>query len=141
MIDAYFSGTKVKWILDHVPGAREKAVKGDLLMGTIDAWLVWNFTKGAQHITDVTNASRTLLFNINTMTWDAELLALLTFLLKCCQKLRSLVKYMVTLPLGAVTTKFQLQVLRETNKRLYLGRCVPSQEWLKTPMGQVVLCS
>ena len=76
VIDAYFSGTKVKWILDHVPGAREKAVKGDLLMGTIDAWLVWNFTKGAQHITDVTNASRTLLFNINTMTWDAELLAL-----------------------------------------------------------------
>ena len=76
LLDAYFSGTKVKWILDHVPGAREKAVKGDLLMGTIDAWLVWNFTKGAQHITDVTNASRTLLFNINTMTWDAELLAL-----------------------------------------------------------------
>lgn len=76
VIDAYFSGTKVKWILDHVPGAREKAVEGDLLMGTIDTWLVWNLTKGAQHITDVTNASRTLLFNINTMTWDADLLAL-----------------------------------------------------------------
>ena len=76
VIDAYFSGTKVKWILDHVPGAREKAAKGDLLMGTIDTWLVWNLTKGAQHITDVTNASRTLLFNINTMTWDTDLLAL-----------------------------------------------------------------
>ena len=76
VIDAYFSGTKVKWILDHVPGARVKAVKGGLLMGTIDTWLVWNLTQGAQHITDVTNASRTLLFNINTMTWDADLLTL-----------------------------------------------------------------
>ena len=78
VIDSYFSGTKVKWILDHVEGAREKAEAGDLLLGTIDSWLVWNFTKGEQHITDVTNASRTLMFNINTMAWDDELLELLT---------------------------------------------------------------
>lgn len=77
VIDAYFSGTKVKWILDQVPGAREKARKGDLLLGTIDTWLVWNMTSGALHITDVTNASRTLLFNIHTLDWDRELLALL----------------------------------------------------------------
>lgn len=76
VIDAYFSGTKVKWILDNVSGARKNAEAGNLLMGTIDTWLVWNFTKGRQHITDVSNASRTLLFNINTMDWDDELLAL-----------------------------------------------------------------
>ncbi len=78
VIDSYFSGTKVKWLLDHVEGARQKAEAGDLILGTIDTWLVWNFTKGAQHITDVTNASRTMLFNINTMDWDDELLKLLT---------------------------------------------------------------
>lgn len=77
VIDAYFSGTKVKWILDHTPGAREKAAKGELLMGTIDTWLIWNMTGGALHITDTTNASRTLLFNIRTLKWDATLLELL----------------------------------------------------------------
>ena len=76
VIDAYFSGTKVKWILDHVDGAREKAENGELLMGTIDCWLIWNMTKGALHITDVTNACRTLFFNINTLDWDEELLEL-----------------------------------------------------------------
>lgn len=78
VIDAYFSGTKVKWILDNVVGAREKAEAGDLILGTIDTWLVWNFTKGEKHITDVTNASRTMMFNINTMEWDDELLEMLT---------------------------------------------------------------
>ena len=77
VIDSYFSGTKIKWILDNVEGARAKAEAGDLLVGTMDTWLVWNFTDGAQHVTDVTNASRTLLFNINTMDWDDELLDLL----------------------------------------------------------------
>lgn len=76
VIDAYFSGTKVKWILDNVEGARESAEKGELLMGTIDTWLIWNMTKGELHITDVTNACRTLFFNINTLTWDDELLEL-----------------------------------------------------------------
>ncbi len=74
VIDSYFSGTKVKWILDNVEGAREKAEAGDLIMGTIDTWLIWNFTKGELHVTDVTNACRTLFFNINTMEWDDELL-------------------------------------------------------------------
>jgi len=78
VIDAYFSGTKVKWILDNVDGARERAEKGDLILGTIDSWLVWNYTNGEKHVTDVTNASRTLMFNINTMEWDDELLELLT---------------------------------------------------------------
>jgi len=73
VIDAYFSGTKVRWILDNVPGAREKAGSGDLLFGTIDTWLVWNLTKGEVHVTDESNASRTLLFNIKTGKWDEEL--------------------------------------------------------------------
>ena len=66
VIDSYFSATKVKWILDNVEGARKKAEAGDLILGTIDTWLIWNFTKGDQHVTDVSNASRTLLFNINS---------------------------------------------------------------------------
>ncbi len=77
VVDSYFSGTKVKWILDNVEGAREKAEKGDLAFGTIDTWIIWNFTQGELHITDVTNASRTMLFNINTMEWDDELLELM----------------------------------------------------------------
>ena len=71
--DAYFSATKLKWILDNVEGAREAAEKGDLLFGTVDTWLMWNLTKGAVHKTDYTNASRTMLFNINTLEWDKEL--------------------------------------------------------------------
>ena len=77
VIDSYFSGTKVKWILDNVEGAREKAERGKLAFGTIDSWLIWNFTQGELHITDVTNASRTMLFNINTMEWDDDLLELM----------------------------------------------------------------
>ncbi|MEM8764986.1 MAG: glycerol kinase GlpK [Bacteroidota bacterium] len=76
VIDSYFSGTKVKWILDSVEGAREKAEAGDLIMGTIDSWLIWKMTQGELHITDVTNACRSLLFNINSMAWDEELLEL-----------------------------------------------------------------
>ena len=77
IIDAYFSGTKIRWILDNVPGAREKAEAGKLRFGTVDSWLVWQLTRGEVHVTDVSNASRTMLFNINTLSWDPELLALL----------------------------------------------------------------
>lgn len=75
VVDAYFSGTKVKWILDNVEGAREEAENGNLLFGTIDAWLIWNLTKGKVHVTDYSNASRTLLFNIHDLKWDDEILA------------------------------------------------------------------
>jgi len=74
VIDSYFSGTKVKWILDNVAGAREKADKGDLLMGTVDTWLVWNMTKRANHVTDYTNASRTMIYDITKLSWDDRLL-------------------------------------------------------------------
>jgi len=77
LVDPYFSGTKIKWILDHVDGARERAARGELLFGTIDTWLIWKLTGGAAHVTDYTNASRTLLYNIHELRWDGELLDLL----------------------------------------------------------------
>ena len=77
VIDAYFSATKLRWILDNVKGARQLAEKGQLAFGTVDSWLVWNLTGGELHITDVSNASRTMLFNINTLSWDGELLKLM----------------------------------------------------------------
>ena len=77
IIDSYFSGTKVRWILENVDGAREKANRGKLAFGTIDSWLLWNLTKGRTHVTDVTNASRTMLYNIRELTWDEELLELM----------------------------------------------------------------
>lgn len=77
VIDAYFSGTKLKWLLDHVPGARQKAERGELAFGTVDSWLIWKLTQGELHITDATNACRTLLFNIHTLDWDDELLSIL----------------------------------------------------------------
>ena len=76
IIDAYFSATKVKWILDNVEGARERAEKGELAFGTVDSWIVWQLTRGERHVTDVTNASRTMLFNIHTLEWDKDLLKL-----------------------------------------------------------------
>ncbi len=78
VIDAYFSATKIKWILDNVEGAREKAKKGDLYFGTVDSWLLWKLTDGMVYATDVTNASRTMLFNIHTLCWDEDLLQLMT---------------------------------------------------------------
>jgi len=77
LIDAYFSGTKLKWMLDTVPGAREKALKGELLFGTIDTWLVWKLTGGESHVTDYSNASRTMMYNIHELRWDDELLNML----------------------------------------------------------------
>ncbi len=74
--DAYFSASKIAWILDNVEGAREKAEAGELLFGTVDSWLIWNLTKGTVHVTDYTNASRTMLFNIHELCWDEELLTL-----------------------------------------------------------------
>ena len=76
IIDAYFSATKIKWILDNVAGARERAEKGKLMFGTVDTWLIWRLTRGEVHVTDVSNASRTMLFNIHTLQWDEELLEL-----------------------------------------------------------------
>lgn len=77
ILDSYFSGTKIKWILDNVEGVRKRAENGELAFGTMDTWLIWNFTRGEKHITDVTNASRTMIFNIHNLQWDKELLEIL----------------------------------------------------------------
>ena len=76
ILDAYFSATKIKWILDNVPGARKRADEGKLMFGTVDTWLMWRLTRGDIHVTDVSNASRTMLFNIHTLEWDKELLGM-----------------------------------------------------------------
>ena len=86
--DAYFSGSKIAWILDHVEGARKRAESGELLFGTVDTWLIWNLTKGAVHVTDYTNASRTMLYNIHTLEWDDELLSILRIPRKMLPKVK-----------------------------------------------------
>jgi len=88
-LDPYFSGTKIRWILDHVDGARAQAERGELAFGTIDSWLIWKLTQGESHITDVSNASRTLLFNIYTLEWDSELLELLDIPISMMPEVRS----------------------------------------------------
>ena len=77
VIDAYFSGTKIRWILDHITNGQKRAEKGELLFGTVDSWIIWNLTGGKVHVTDYSNAARTMLFNIHTLQWDKELLAML----------------------------------------------------------------
>ena len=89
IIDAYFSATKIKWILDNVPGARERAKQGKLMFGTVDTWLIWRLTRGEVHVTDVSNASRTMLFNIHTLTWDEELLQLFDIPLSMMPEVKS----------------------------------------------------
>ena len=85
-MDSYFSGTKIKWILDQDPDLRKKAENGEIIFGTIDSWLIWNLTGRKVHVTDVTNASRTLLFNIHSLKWDSELLEILDIPKKFYQK-------------------------------------------------------
>lgn len=89
IVDAYFSGTKIRWILENVPGAREAAQAGHLRFGTVDSWLIWNLTGGKAHVSDVTNASRTMLFNIHTLEWDKELLELLDIPVSMMPQVRS----------------------------------------------------
>jgi len=111
LIDAYFSGTKLKWLLDNVPNAREQAKRGELAFGTIDSWLIWQLTQGKVHATDVSNASRTMLFNVHTNQWDAELLGILDIpaeLLPSIQPSSSILGHMhadilgASIPIGGV---------------------------------------
>jgi len=103
LLDAYFSATKIKWLLDNVEGARAKAENGALAFGTIDSWLVWNLTNGNKHITDVTNASRTMLFNIHTLQWDEELLKIFDIPSALLPEVRSSSEYMGDTQLGDST--------------------------------------
>ncbi len=127
ILDAYFSATKVKWILDNVPGARKRAEEGKLRFGTVDSWLVWRLTRGTVHVTDVTNASRTMLFNIHTLEWDEELLALFGIPRSMMPEVKSSSEvYGYT-----TTTLLRIRCLSPewpvTSRRLFSGRCVSSQ--------------
>ena len=120
VIDAYFSGTKVKWLLDHVPGARERAEKGELLFGTVETWLIWKLTKGRVHVTDYSNASRTMLFNINTLQWDDEILKELGSRYVCCRNRNRRV----------IFTEKQMHRILEEQSRLEVLRGISSQRCL-----------
>ena len=131
IIDAYFSATKVKWILDNVKGARNLAEKGELAFGTVDSWLVWNLTHGELHITDVSNASRTMLFNIHTLKWDKELLDIFDIPASMLPEVRSSSEIYGN-TVGSLLQGFLLQELPATSRQLYSDRCALSPGWSKT---------
>ena len=130
VIDAYFSGTKVKWILDHVEGARERAKRGELLFGTVETWLIWKLTKGAVHVTDYSNASRTMLFNINTLEWDDEI---------CPRQSRAVLFTEKQIP-DFSEEGFQLQERQEISRQRCLDRPVSKRERRRTRTEPDVSC-
>ena len=143
IIDAYFSGTKIKWILDNVPGARERAEKGKLRFGNIDTWLVWRLTRGQVHVTDVTNASRTMLFNIHDLKWDEELLKLLDIPASMMPEVKSSSEVY-----GHTKTTIFAHEVRPSpvslaiSRRPSSDRCVLSRRVSRTPMARAALsCS
>ena len=127
LIDAYFSATKVKWILDHVDGARERAKRGELLFGTVDTWLIWNLTDGKAHVTDASNASRTLLYNIYEQRWDDDLLALF-----------DVPKAM--LPEVRAAGRFRLRAWRAISKPRCSDKPVSTRAWRRIRTARVVSC-
>ena len=134
VIDAYFSATKIKWILDNVPGARERAEKGELLFGTVETWLIWKLTKGAVHVTDYSNASRTMLFNINTLEWDDEILQELDIRRLCFRSRNRPAAYTGRQTLHFWAERFRLQERQEISRPLCLDRPVSRQEKRKIHM-------
>jgi len=129
VVDAYFSGTKIKWILDNVSGVRERAEKKELLFGTVDSWLIWNLTKGKTHVTDYTNASRTMLFNIHNLDWDDWISPG-----RCSPEFCLQVIFMPIQIKRYLEQKFLFPVMPETSRPPFLARPVMNRVWPKTPM-------
>lgn len=127
IIDAYFSGTKIKWILDNVPGARKRAEMGKLRFGNVDSWLVWRLTRGEVHVTDVTNASRTMLFNIHDLKWDEELMKLLDIPMSMMPAVKSSSEVYGILRLLSSPMKCLSLVLPATSRQPSSVRCVSSR--------------
>jgi glycerol kinase len=127
VVDSYFSGTKIRWILDNVPGARERAIKGELCFGTIDTWLLWNLTSGQIHATDVSNASRTMLCNLETLQWDGE--RFWKYLAICCPKYAAAAKCMATPPCWTGKLRYPLPVLQATSRQRSSGSFARSRAW------------
>ena len=134
ILDAYFSASKISWILDHVRDGRIRAEQGRLAFGTIDAWLVWKLTAGKTHVTDVTNASRTMLFNIHSLQWDEELLRLFNIphqlLPGICSNRRDHRAYR---RLPSLKQLFPLPRWQATSRRRSLARCAWSRAWSRIP--------
>lgn len=141
LIDAYFSGTKVKWILDNVEGAREKAENGELLFGTIDTWLVWKLSGGKAHITDYSNASRTLMFNIHDLQWDDELLDMLTVPKSMLPEVRQSSEiYGETIDYHFFGQNVPIAGVGGDDKQHYLDKLVSVKVWRRTLTELVALC-
>ena len=141
VVDPYFSGTKVKWILDHVEGSRERAKRGELLFGTVDTWLIWKMTQGRVHVTDYTNASRTMLFNIDDLDWDDKMLDALDIRAPCCRKCASLPKCTAR-PTSVVKAGpvFLSPGSPVTSRRPCSASCASKKGWRKTPTAPAALC-
>ncbi len=138
--DAYFSGTKLAWILDNVEGARERAEAGELLFVTVDTWLIWNLTKGRIFVTDYTNASRTMLFNIHEKCWDEELLQKLRIPHSMLAQVKpSSCMYGMTDD-GLLVERSGLPGQQEINRQLYLDNAVLMKVMLRIHMEQAVFC-
>lgn len=141
VVDPYFSGTKLKWILDNVEGVRERAEKGELLFGTVDTWLVWKMTQGRVHVTDYTNASRTMMFNIRNLEWDDKILKALNIPRAMLPEVRASSEvYGQTNIGGKAVHVSQFAVLRETNKLHSMVNFVFNRAWQKIPMVLAVSC-
>ncbi len=127
VMDAYFSASKIRWMLDNVQGAKEAAQRGELAFGTVDSWLIWKLTGGEVHATDITNASRTMLFNIHTQQWDDELLSLFEIPKSLLPRVVDSSAVCGRRP--ASFRAFRLQVSPVTSTLLCSGRCARSQAW------------
>ena len=141
VIDAYFSGTKVKWILDHVEGARARAEKGELAFGTIDTWLLWKLTGGKEHKTDYSNASRTLMFNIKTLEWDEALLKHLTVPKSLLPEVRRRARSTATPFRPSSALPFPSQAWRATSSRRSSVRTASPPARRRTPTARAASCS
>ena len=138
IIDAYFSATKIRWILDHVPGAQAQAERGDLLFGTVDSWLVWKLTGGKVHVTDYTNASRTMLYNIRTLDWDDTILQALRIPRSMLQRFVTVARFMAILP--SMVWKFQSLESPETSKLHCLAKPALKKAMPRIHMEPVAFC-
>ena len=141
MVDPYFSGTKVKWILDNVEGARERAKRGELLFGTVDTWLVWKMTQGRVHVTDYTNASRTMMFNIHELDWDERMLEVLDIPRAMLPKVRPS-SGCTARPTSAVKAArvFLSPVSPVTSRQRCTASCAFNRAWRRTPTAPAASC-
>lgn len=148
LVDAYFSGTKLQWILDHVKGARALAGAGDLAFGTVDSWLIWQLTGGnddatraqAVHATDVSNAARTMLFNVHTNQWDEELLQLLDIPPSVLPAVHPSSADFGSVKTDLLGASIRIGGVAVTSKVPYLARLVSPKAWLKIPMALAASC-